>query len=187
VRQADDTTELVLALRGGDRTVLDRLLPHVYEELHLIAHRELARRGNAALRTTGLLHEAYLKLVDHARLDVEGRAHFYAVAATAMRHILIDYARARQTRKRGGDWRRISLDEPPMPEAGRLEDLIDLDDALCRLERFDERLGRVVECRFFGGMTVEETATALGVSPRTVDRAWQRARAWLHREMHAAE
>lgn len=186
--QSDDTTELLLALRGGDRTALDRLLPHVYEELHRIAHRELARRGgNEALRTTGLLHEAYLKLVDHARLDVESRSHFLAVAATAMRHILIDYARARQTQKRGGAWRRISLDEGPATADARLEELIDLDDALGRLERFDDRLARVVECRFFGGMTVDETATALDVSPRTVDRAWQKAKAWLYREMHAPE
>lgn len=186
--QSDDTTELLQALRGGDRAALDRLLPHVYEELHRIAHRELARRGgDGALRTTGLLHEAYLKLVDHARLDVEGRSHFFAVAATAMRHILIDYARARRTKKRGGGWRRISLDEPPGADDARLEELIDLDDALSRLERFDDRLGRVVECRFFGGMTVEETATALDVSPRTVDRAWQKAKAWLYREMYASE
>lgn len=185
---SDDTTELVLALRGGDRTALDRLFPHVYDELHRIAHRELARRrSDGGLRTTGLLHEAYLKLVDHARLDVEGRAHFLAVAATAMRHILIDHARAQRTLKRGGGWRRISLDEPPASGDGRFDQLIDLDAALARLERFDERLGRVVECRFFGGMTVEETATALEVSPRTVDRAWQKAKAWLYREMYASE
>lgn len=181
---SDDTTSLLLAVKQGDREALDRLLPHVYEELHRIAHRELARRGAAGgLRTTGLLHEAYIKLVDHARLDVEDRAHFLAIAATAMRHILVDSARARRTQKRGGGWQRICLEQLPGVTEERFEEMIELDEALSRLERFDQRLCRVVECRFFGGMTVRETATALGVSPRTVDRAWQKAKAWLYREM----
>ncbi|MDX1577522.1 MAG: sigma-70 family RNA polymerase sigma factor [Gemmatimonadota bacterium] len=184
---ADDTTELLLALRGGDPGALDRLMPRVYHELHAIAHRELARRRPAAtLRTTGLLHEAYVKLVNQSRLEVEDRAHFLALAATAMRHILVDHARSRRTAKRGGGWRRISLDEAVPVSDDRLEELIELDEALRRLERFDERLWRVVECRFFGGMTVPETAAALDLAPRTVDRAWQKAKAWLYREIHEA-
>ena len=183
----DDTTELVLALRAGDRGALDRLMPRVYDELRLIAHRELARRGGrGTLCTTGLLHEVYLKLVNQARVDVEGRSHFFALAATAMRHVLIDYARERATKKRGGEWRRISLDGEVPAGEDRFDELIELDDALERLKGFDDRLCSVVECRFFGGMTVPETATALGLSPRSVDRAWQKAKAWLYREMHEA-
>lgn len=184
---ADDTTELLLALREGDRQALDRLIPRVYDELHRIAHRELARRGGGGtLRTTGLVHEVYLKLVDQSRVEVADRAHFLALAATAMRHIVIDYARARRTQKRGGGWRRISLDDDVPASEERFGEMIELDDALKRLERFDERLCKVVECRFFGGMSVKETALALGIAPRTVDRAWQKAKAWLYREIHEA-
>ena len=183
----EDTTGLLLALREGDRTALDRLVPRVYDELHRIAHRELTRRPGGPLRTTGLVHEVYLKLVDGTRVEVEDRAHFLALAATAMRHIIIDYARKRRTRKRGGSWRRISLDDAVPASEARFDELIELDDALERLGRFDERLCKVVECRFFGGMTVEETAAALDVAPRTVDRAWKKARAWLAREIHEAE
>jgi RNA polymerase sigma factor (TIGR02999 family) len=184
----DDTTELLLALREGDSGALDRLMPQVYEELHAIAHRELSRQGGGGtLRTTGLVHEAYVKLVDQERVAVEDRAHFMALAATAMRHIIIDYARERGAQKRGGTWRRISLDRVVAVPQQRPADILELHEALERLERFDERLGKVVECRFFAGLSVEETATALRVAPRTVDRAWQRAKAWLYRELHEAE
>lgn len=183
----EDTTGLLLALRNGHRAALDDLLPHVYEELHRIAHRELARRGaGGSVQTTGLLHEAYIKLVDQARLDIEDRAHFFALAATAMRHILVDYARARRTRKRGGGWKRITLDRIVGLSDDRLEEMIEVDEALARLQKFDQRLYTVVECRFFGGMTVNDTALALGVSSSTVDRAWQKAKAWLYREMQEA-
>jgi RNA polymerase sigma factor (TIGR02999 family) len=182
---ADDTTELLLALRGGDRRALDRLMPRVYDELRRIAHRELARRGGGGtLRTTGLVHEVYLKLVDQSRVEVADRAHFFALAATAMRHIVIDYARARRTQKRGGGWQRISLDDGVPASEERFDEMIELDDALKRLERFDGRLCKVVECRFFGGMSAKETALALAIAPRTVDRAWQKAKAWLYREIH---
>lgn len=184
----DETATLLRALRSGDSGALGRLMPVVYEELHRIAHRELHRRAaGATLQTTGLVHEAYLKLVDQSRVDVEDRAHFLALAATAMRHIIIDYARERAAQKRGGAWRRIPLDRLTAASDERSADLLELHEALERLERFDERLGRVVECRFFAGMTVEETAAALQVAPRTVDRAWQRAKAWLYRELHEAE
>lgn len=184
---SDDTTDLLLALRDGDRGALDRLIPRVYDELRRIAHRELSRRGRSeTLRTTSLVHEAYLKLVDQRRVEVEDRSHFLALAATAMRHIVIDYVRSRRTRKRGGDWRRISLDDAVPTSEDRFDEMIELDEALSRLERFDRRLCKVVECRFFGGLTVPETAAALGISPRTVDRAWQKAKAWLYREIHEA-
>lgn len=183
----EGTTELLLALRRGDHRALDRLMPRVYDELHRIAHRELGRRRpGGTLRTSGLVHEAYLKLVDQTRVEVEDRAHFLALAATAMRHIVIDYARRQRTRKRGGDWQRISLDASVPASEERFAELLELDEALRRLERFDERLRKVVECRFFGGMTVQETAVALDVAPRTVDRAWRKAKAWLYREMHEA-
>lgn len=183
---AQETTELLLALRRGDSRALDRLMPRVYEELHRIAHRELARQGGPeTLQATVLVHEAYLKLVDQDRVAVDDRAHFLALAATAMRHIIIDYARKRMAKKRGGAWQRVSLGALSSSD-DRFVEVIELDGALKRLERFDERLGRVVECRFFGGMTVDETAIALGVSPRTVDRAWQKAKAWLYREIHEA-
>lgn len=181
-----DTTDLVRALRKGDRAALDQLVPRLYDELHLIAHRELARRDGGTVRTTALVHEAYVKLADHAHLDVQSRAHFLAVAATAMRHILVDHARARATRKRGGGLRRVPLEEAISTAGQRLNLLVELDDALARLAAYDERLCRVVECRFFGGLTVAETARALGLAPRTVDRAWKKAKAWLYRELDAA-
>lgn len=184
---SDETTDLFLAMRKGDSGALDRLMPRVYDELHRIARRELARRGRrVTLRTTGLIHEAYIKLVDQTEVRVDDRAHFFALAATAMRHIVIDHARARRTRKRGGEWRRVSFDDALPASEEKPDTLIALDRALERLGRFDERLPRVVECRFFAGLTIPETAAALGVSPRTVDRAWQKAKAWLYREIHEA-
>lgn len=181
----EDTTQLLQALRQGDSGALDRLTPRVYDELHRLAHRERSRRGSGeTLQTTALIHEAYVKLVDQTRVDVQDRAHFMALAAQAMRHILIDYARKQLGQKRGGGWRRVSLQEAIPTFGEELEEVIELDEALGRLERFDKRLCRVIECRFFGGLTVEETAAALGVAPRTVDRAWQRAKAWLYREIH---
>ncbi len=127
-----------------------------------------------------------MKLFDQTRVEVDDRAHFLALAATAMRHIVIDYARSRATQKRGGGWQRVSIDEELLGSNERLTEVLELDEALRRLERFDGQLSKVVECRFFGGMTVGETASALGVSRRTVDRAWQKARAWLYREIHEA-
>jgi RNA polymerase sigma factor (TIGR02999 family) len=187
VSSAPDTTDLLLALGKGDRGALDQLMPQVYQELRRIAHRELAKgRPGRTLQTTGLVHEAYLKLADQERLAVRDRAHFLAVAAKAMRHIVIDYARSRDTLKRGRGWSRVSLDEARLPAEARLAELIQLDEALTRLRRFDERLHEVVQCRYFGGMTVEETALALDMAPRTVDRVWQRAKAWLYREMYEA-
>ena len=181
------TTELLTALRAGDPGALDVLIPRVYEEIRRIAHRERARRGSGeTLRTTALINEAYLKLVDQSEVEVHDRAHFLALAATVVRHLIIDDARRRGSKKRGGGWQQVSL-AAVADSAPNRHDLLALDDALRRLAAFDERLAKVVECRYFGGLTIEETATALGLSPRSVDRAWKKARAWLYREVHEAE
>lgn len=183
-------TRLLGEVRGGDRHALGELFTLVYDELQVLARRQRRRwNGDYTLNTTALVHEAYLKLVDRSRIGVESRAHFYALASRAMRHLLCNYARGKRARKRGGDLRRVPLDGEQLP-AGRAaphdetSDLLAaLDDALRRLEELEPRQGKVVECRFFGGMTVEETATALGVSPRTVKRDYAVAQAWLHREL----
>jgi RNA polymerase sigma factor (TIGR02999 family) len=189
-------SRLVAAAAEGDRQALDALFPLVYEEIRALARRQRRRwRGQHTLNTTALVHEAYLKLAGSGRLDVQSRAHFLAIAATAMRQILINYAESRRTQKRGGELRRVSLSDAPMLEPASAEAraaradllprddadlLIELDAALRKLAIFHSRLARVVECRFFGGMTVDETALALAVSPRTVRRDWTVAQAWLH-------
>lgn len=174
-----DITELLTALRDGDRTALDRLFPLVYAELHDRAHRQLARRRPGdTLSTTALVHEVYLKLTDSAHQSYQDRVHFFAVASRAMRQILVDYARRMTAAKRGGGLA-VSLDPDQLGNPGRAEELLALDEALARLEGLDERLARNVEMRFFGGLSVEETAEALGVSPRTVKRDWRKARAFL--------
>lgn len=176
-------------LRQGRREAFDALFPLVYEELRELAHRQRNTwRGQETLNTTALVHEAYLKLVDQRRTTWESEAHFLAAAARAIRHILINYARDRRAKKRGGDWHRVSLSEEELGghegDAARWEaHVVALDEALRRLAVRSERQSRIVECRFFGGMTVEQTAEALGVSVPTVTRGWTMARAWLHREL----
>lgn len=171
----------------GDRQAADRLFSLVYEDLRALAHRQLRREeAGHTLNTTALVHEAYLALVDQTRSGWRDRAHFLAVAARAMRHILIDYARARRSTKRGGAEIRVPLREELAPQEGdtRTEiDLLALEEALVELSRHDERLGRMVECRFFGGLSVEETAEALGVGVRTVERDWTRAKAYLYQQL----
>lgn len=188
----DTVTRLLEELKGGDRAALDELFTLLYAEVGELARRQRARwQGNYTLNTTALVHEAYLKLVDQSRVDVESRAHFQALTARAIRHILCSYAREKGARKRGGGLERLTLDEVRVPADGsggadeRWRDLAALDEALRRLEQLDARQARVVECRFFGGLTIEETATAVGVSPRTVKRDWAVAQAWLHRELTA--
>lgn len=182
---------LLEAAERGDREALNALFPVVYDELRRLA-REQRRRwhGDITLDTTALVHEAYLKVAGHRHKPYAGRAHFCAVAAKAMRHILCNYARDRSRKKRGGGVPHLRLD-PGHDPGGQLEladdqpaeRLAALDEALHALEDIAERQARVVECRFFGGMNLEDTATALGVSPRTVMRDWTFARAWLRREM----
>ena len=175
-----DVTRLLAELRAGDRTALDRLFPVVYRELHGRAQRHLAgHRAGDTLNTTALVHEVYLKLTDSAGQSYNDRIHFFAVASRAMRQILVDHARRKSAEKRGGGLREVSLDPAELGSPDRPEELLALDEALSELARLDERLARTVELRFFGGLSVEETADVLGTSPRTVKRDWRKARAFL--------
>ena len=180
----EDVTALLIAWRGGDDAALARLTPLVYDQLHRLAGRYMRReQAGHTLQTTALLNEAYIRLVDSSRVGWQNRAHFYAVAAQLMRRVLIDFARSRRYQKRGGDWYRVTLSEG-IPIASRgAADLVAVDDALRDLERLDPRKARVVELRFFGGLSLEETAEALNVSTDTVGRDWRAAKAWLVREL----
>lgn len=187
--QGREITEALVALREGAPGAMDRLMPLVYEQLRRIAHRQLGSEPTGhTLSTTGLVHEAYLKLVDQTRAQWQDRAQFFAIAAGAMRRILVDYARRHRAARRGGGPEGappipVSLDDVEIAAAERAAEIIALDEALERLARMDARAARVVECRFFGGLTETETATALGVSQRTVAREWVAAKAWLHQEV----
>ena len=179
-----EVSQLLRAWGDGDRTALDKLMPLVYEELRQMAKRHMGRQNPGhTLQTTALIHEAYLRLVDQKEVQWQNRAHFFGVAAKAMRHILIDYARSRHAAKRGGEARLVSLDEAAVVSAERRAELVALDDALQILAVFDQRKSRVVELRYFGGLTVEETAEVLKVSPETVALDWRLARTWLLREL----
>ena len=180
--------EVLTALRSGRTESLDSLVPVLYEELRLIAHRHLARRrgggaSSATLATTSLVNEVYLKLVDQSQALWRDRAHFLAVAAVAMRHILINRAKARVARKRGGTERSVTLDEESIAADRMPEALLDVNEAIDRLEQLDPRLARVVVCRFFGGLSEEEIAEALGITVRTVQRDWAKARMLLQRAL----
>lgn len=170
---------------------MDEVFPLVYAELQRIARRQLGmERPDHTLETSALVHEAYIKLVGLDRIEWRGRSHFFAAAAGAMRRILIDHAEKRRTLKRGGDRRRVPLEAVDLPAGARLDDrglddLLALDRALGRLRQLDERQARVVECRFFAGMSIDEVAEALDVAPATVKRDWTAARAWLNRELGA--
>ena len=183
----DEVTDLLAAWSGGDRAALDRLLPLVEAELHWLAQRYLRReRQGHTLQTTALVNEAYLRLVDQRQVRWQNRAHFFGIAAQVMRRILIDHARRIAYAKRGAGATRISLDEACVLAPERATELVALDDALSALARVDERKGRVVELRYFGGLSVEETAEVLGVHPDTVTRDFRRAKAFLRRELEAA-
>ena len=176
-------SEVLQELRSGRRDSLDRLLPQVYDELRAIAHRHLARDPGGTLVTTALVHEAYLKLVDQTNAQWRDRAHFCALASVAMRHVLINRAKARASLKRGGVRRLVSLDEEAIAIDDQAESLLAIDDALNKLAEVSPRLARVVECRFYGGLTEEEIAEALGVTVRTVERDWMKARILLRRAL----
>ncbi len=180
-----EVTRALMRLSEGDRSALDGLLPMVYDELRLLAQRALrAERTDHTLTPTALVHEAYLKLVQLDRIGWEGRAHFFGACAREMRRILVSYARMRKAEKRGGAHAEaVPIENVVLAASERPGDLLALEDALHRLERLSERQVRVVECRFFAGMEIEETAEALGISPATVKREWTAARAWLHREL----
>lgn len=186
-RHADrrgEVTRLLAEVAGGGQAVVDRILPLVYDELPRIAHRHLrGERRDHTLVTTAVVHEAYVRLVGLDRMAWQNRAHFLAVAAEAMRRVLVDYAVSRKTQKRGGRRLRVLLEDAELTVLAPPENVVALDAALDRLERVNPRWSRVVEYRYFAGMNIEETAGALQLSPATVKRDWQIARAWLNREL----
>lgn len=182
--QPGKITCLLQKVREGDSGAFDRLMPLVYDELREIARRQLQKeRPGHTLDTSALAHEAYLKLVGEA-VDWKNRAHFFVLTARAMRQILIDYARKRNAQKRGGDWTRTTLSPRHLRIDVQMGELLALDEVLDRLNDLDERASRVVELRFFGGMTEDEVAEVLDVSTRTVQRDWKKARAWLYKELY---
>jgi RNA polymerase sigma factor (TIGR02999 family) len=184
----DDITRLLIDLGAGKREAQNALVPLVYEQLRAMAHRRLASSPpNSTLDTTALVHEAYLKLFDQTQLTLHDRRHFFSVAAMAMRQIVVDHARQRQALKRGGGVRPLDLENHEVGVDDHAPEILSLEAALQRLSALSERLGRVVELRFFGGLSVEEVADVLGVDPRTVKRDWRKARALLYRELAEPE
>jgi RNA polymerase sigma factor (TIGR02999 family) len=189
--ESPEITELLKAWGSGDAAALDRLTPLVYDELRRLARRYMRneRAGNNTLQTTALVNEAYLRLVDAKRVGWQDRVHFFAVSAQMMRRILVDAARARGSAKRGGQVKRVNhssafnLDEIPDVSTGRDRELVAIDDALNTLAEMDPRKARVIELRFFGGLSVEDTAEVLKISPQSVMRDWKLAKAWLTREL----
>jgi RNA polymerase sigma factor (TIGR02999 family) len=174
--------EVLEGLRTGGQEALDRLFPMVYRELRAIAHRHVARK-NGTLATTEVVHEVYLRLVDQSHANWRDRAHFFALASAAMRHVLVDRARARASRKRGGERRQVTLDDEMLAVENDVESLLAIDEALTRLGEMEPRLARVVECRFYGGLSEEEIAEVLGTNVRTVQRDWAKARMLLSRAL----
>jgi len=179
-----EITQLLEEWSRGDRSALDRLIPLVHAELRRIARRQMSQeRAGHTLQATALVNEAYVRLAGDAGQRWQNRAHFFAVCAQVMRHVLIDHARSRAREKRGGALQRVSLEGAAALAEGGEAELLALDEALARLEEFDRQKARVVELRYFAGLGIEETAEALGVSPTTVRREWRRAKAWLYRAL----
>lgn len=186
--QPQEVTQLLLAWSRGNRAALDQLIPLVSTELHRLAHHYMRReRAGHTLQTTALVNEAYVRLVDASRVEWRDRAHFFAVSANLMRRILVDFARTRRYQKRGGGAIAVSLDVDDIPSPQPGPDIVALDAALEALAAFDPDAARIVELRFFGGLTVEETAEVVGLSPRTIKREWAAAKAWLLGEMGGGE
>jgi RNA polymerase sigma factor (TIGR02999 family) len=184
VNNAESVTQLLARAREGSDDAVERLMPLVYDELRAIAHGQLrGERTEHTLSTTGLVHEAYLRLVDQRKADWQDRTHFFAVAARVMRRVLVDYARRRTAKKRDGVRQAIPLDEALHLVEDQADMLVELDEALTRLAERDQRMARVVELRFFAGLTEDEIAQLLGVSPRTVRYDWIKAKGWLYREL----
>lgn len=184
---SESVSQLLQRWSDGDKAALDQLMPLVYAELRRMARRYMWQQpSDHTLQTTALIHEAYLRLVGQEGKRWEGRAHFFGVAARAMRHILVDYARARHTGKRGGEARVVSMEEAAIVSMERAEELVSLDDALKELARLSPRQSQVIELRYFGGLSVTETADVLKISSDTVTRDWNHAKAWLHRELNCS-
>lgn len=182
-----DVTRLLLEIRNGNREAERHLIPLVYGELRRIARAYLRREArDHSLQPTALVHEAYLRLTGLQQIDWQNRSHFFAVSATVMRRILVDHARANQAHKRGEGWQAVSLDEAILPAPDRGSQILALDEALTRLAKLDERQSKIVELRFFAGMSEEETGNVLGVSSRTVKRDWRIAKAWLFKELNSS-
>jgi RNA polymerase sigma factor (TIGR02999 family) len=180
----NEITQLLLDLSGGNRAAVDALMPLVYEELRLLARRQLRQeRQGHTLNTTALVHEAYLRLIDQQRVNWQNRAHFFALAAQAMRRILINYANNRLAKKRGGGQPFVTFNEESVVQEARAEELVALDEALSELANLNARQSQIVEFQFFGGLQHEEIAEVLGVSVPTVRRDWRLARAWLSRQL----
>jgi len=181
---AEDATQLLASAESGRREEADRLMLLIYDELHSLAHRRMGRENvGHTLETTALVHEVYMRLIDQTRVDWQGRTHFFAIAAQALRRALVDHARARGRDKRGGGLVRLELKDDIALSPGQSEDVLAVDEALKTLEALDSRQARVVELRFFAQMNMDEVALALGVSKRTVESDWTAARAWLRREL----
>lgn len=184
----ENLTELLRDWRHGDRAALDRLTPIVYEEIRRMAHRYMQReRHGHTLQTTALINEAYIRLLGQQQVDWNSRTHFFAVVAQVMRHVLIDHARSRHYLKRGGEAQHVPLDEARPMSSERASELVALDEALSSLAQLDQRKARVVELRYFGGFSLEETAEVLDVSVMTVRRDWNTAKAWLYRQIAASQ
>ena len=180
-----DVTQLLVIWRGGNKEALDNLLPLLHDELRRLARHYLSRkRVGHTLQTNSLVNEAYLRLVNQSQVEWQSRAHFFAIAAQIMRHLLVDHARSQQYAKRGGGAQRVTLDETAAINAEDQTTLLALDEALSRLGALDERKLRIVELRYFGGLSAEETAEVLGVSAITIKREWLKAKAWLYRELN---
>jgi RNA polymerase sigma factor (TIGR02999 family) len=181
---SNEVTRLLLDWSEGDKSALNRLMPLVYDELRKLAHHYMGReRQGHTLQTTALVNEAYLRLIDQRSVQWQNRAHFFGIASRMMRRILVDHARSRQYGKRGGGTHQVPLDEVMVVSPERAADVVALDDALTALAEIDERKTKIVEMRFFGGLSIDETAEVIGVSPGTVMRDWTLAKAWLHRQI----
>lgn len=182
----DEITQLLVNWSHGEKAAFDQLVPLVYPELRRLAKRHMGRENpDHTLQTSALINEAYLKLVNQQDVEWQNRAHFYAVAAQVMRHVLVDHARTRNYAKRGGGAAKVPLDEAAVVTQQRAAELIALDEALRDLAMLDERRSQIVELRFFGGLSAEETAEVMNISPSTVNREWRAAKAWLHHTMQA--
>ena len=183
----DSITQMLIELTDGNKEVVNQILPHIYDELRRLASSYLRKeRSNHTLQPTALVHEAYMKLIDQNRVKWQNRAHFFGIAAQVMRRILMDHARKHQADKRGGEFEKLPIEEEILiVSQDKSAELIALDEALTRLALLDERQSRIVELRFFSGMSVEETAEALSVSPATVKNEWRTAKAWLFQELKA--